>query len=107
MALSLAGISDTPVVVLVAKNQILNSVSETIPQDSEVLPLLTHLDVGKLTSTPLVRDKSDIQYSLRDPRLTSICQRKHNGINDHILALRLLRPVQMRPYKLHMSTPIV
>ena len=85
MAFSAAGIEDTPVAVLVTKNLILNSVSETIPLDSEVLPMLTLPDVGMLISIQLVRDKSDIQCSLRDLLPKAICQRMRNGISDHIL----------------------
>ena len=73
----------TPVAVLEPKNRILNSVSETIHLDSEDLPILTLPYVGMLISIQQVRDKSDIQCSLRDLLQQSIYQRMNNGIRDH------------------------
>ena len=81
-----AEIEDTLVAVPVARTPTQNSVSETALMDSEALPLLTLLGAGMLTSIQLVRDRSDIQCSPRDPHQKAICQRKRNGISDHILA---------------------
>ena len=86
MAIVTEEIEVTPVAVPVARTPTLNSVPESELLGSEALPLLTLLDAGMLTSIQLVRDRSDIQCSLRDLLPKAICQRMHNGISDHILA---------------------
>ena len=62
MAIVTEEIEDTPVAVPVARTPTLNSVPETELLDSEVLPLLTRLDVGMLTSIQPVRDRLDTRY---------------------------------------------
>ena len=81
-----AVIVDTPVEVLDPRNLNLSSGSEAILLDSVALPLLMHQDADMLISIQLVRDRSDIQYRLRDLHPVATYPRMHNGISDHILA---------------------
>ena len=78
MAILTEEIEDTPVAVPVARTPTLNSVSETELLDSEVLPLLTRLDVGMLISIQPVRDRLDTRYWPRDLHLIAIFQHKSN-----------------------------
>ena len=81
-----AVIVGTPVEVLDPKIPILSSGSEAIQLDSEVLPLLMHLDVGMRISTQLVRGKSDILCRLRGLHPASTDPHMRNETHDHISA---------------------
>ena len=85
MAIVTEEIEDTPVAVPVARTPTPNSVSETELMDSEVLPLLTRLDVGMLISIQPVRDRLDTQYWPQGLHLIAISLHRNNGIHDHIL----------------------
>ena len=96
-----AVIEDTPVAVLEPKNLSLNSVSETIPLDSEVLPMLTLPGVGMLISTQLAPDKLDILCLVRRLLLASKFLHMRNGIHVRIAIERPRRPDCMVANILH------